>query len=119
MWRISGRSTMHLPPARALSSLGSGLTGVMRSMLSISWVLSSSARHGEMSLGLKMRAADVATVRVKKLRSSTLMARLTGGAAMAGADMSWGCFVFRAARLALDVWPRATFGFEFMFRRQQ
>jgi hypothetical protein len=37
-------------------------------------------RHREMSLELKIRAAEVGTVFWKKLRSSTFMARLTGGA---------------------------------------
>lgn len=35
-----------------------------------------------MSLGLKMRAAEVGMVFWKKLRSSTFMARFTGGANM-------------------------------------
>jgi hypothetical protein len=81
---------MHLPPALALSSLGSDLTGVTRSMSSISRVLRSSARHRDMSLVLKTRAADVGTVRAKKVRSSTLIARLMGGVAMSVTDMDLG-----------------------------
>lgn len=42
----------------------------------------SSLRHRDMSLGLKMRAAEVGMVFWKKLRSSTFMARFTGGANM-------------------------------------
>jgi hypothetical protein len=79
---------MHFPPAFAFSSSGSDLTGVTRSISNISRVLSSSARHRDMSLVLKMRAADVGTVRAKKARSSTLMARLIGGAAMSVADVA-------------------------------
>jgi hypothetical protein len=55
----------------------------------------SSLRHREMSLGLKMRAADVRMVFWKKLRSSTFMARFAGGVNISSVDignlvLAWG-----------------------------
>lgn len=55
-----------------------------------------------MSFGLKMRAADVGIVFWKKLRSSTFMALLTGGANMSGggiADMEDDGGVVRGLKL--------------------
>jgi hypothetical protein len=85
---ISGRSSRHFPPFCARDSSGSGRMGARR-FLRASWLRSSSLRQREMSLVLKMRAAAVGTVFWKKARSSTFMARLTGGANMSGADMGW------------------------------
>jgi hypothetical protein len=54
----------------------------MRLLGSVSLLAVSSLRHRDMSFGLKMRAAEVGMVLWKKLRSSTFMARFTGGANM-------------------------------------
>jgi hypothetical protein len=92
--------------------------GSIRLLGSVSLLAVSSLRHREMSLGLKMRAAEVGMVLWKKLRSSTFMARLTGGANMSvvasGEDIdidtgklrgvAWGC---RGRRLILGI-PRMT-----------
>ena len=66
----------------ALSESGSTLIGSIRLFGSVSLLAVSSLRHRDMSLGLKMRAAEVGMVFWKKLRSSTFMARFTGGANM-------------------------------------
>lgn len=86
----SGRSTRHLLPLRAHSGSASTRIGSTRLLGSVSLLAVSSFRQREMSLGLKMRAAEVGIVFWKKLRSSTFIARLTGGANMSGggsADM--------------------------------
>ena len=84
-WTISGFKTRHLPPFCALSASGSGRTGCMRLLGSVSLLSCSSLRQRAMSWGLKILAADAGTVFWKKLRSSTFMARFTGGANMSSA----------------------------------
>lgn len=69
-------------PLDACSESGSTLIGSMRLLGSVSLLAVSSLRQRDMSLGLKMRAAEVGMVFWKKLRSSTFMARFTGGANM-------------------------------------
>jgi hypothetical protein len=83
----SGRSTRHLPPFCALSGSKSGLIGSTRLFGSVSWLAVNSFRHLEMSLGLKMRAADVSIVFLKKPLSRTFMARAIGGENMSSADI--------------------------------
>lgn len=80
VWTTSGRRSRHLTPCCALSASGSALIGSTRLFGSVSLAAVSSLRHREMSLGLKMRAAEVGMVFWKKLRSSTFIARFTGGA---------------------------------------
>jgi hypothetical protein len=86
LWTTSGRNNRHLPPFVALPRPGSALMGSIRLLGSVSLLAVSSLRHREISLGLKMRAAEVGMVFWKKLRSSTFMARLTGGANMSVVD---------------------------------
>lgn len=72
----------------ACSRSGSALTGSIRLVGSVSLLAVNSLRQREMSLGLKMRAAEVGMVFWKKLRSSTCMARFTGGANMSSGAAS-------------------------------
>lgn len=74
-------------PFCAFSASGSDLIGSTRLLGSVSRLAVSSLRQREMSFGLKMRAAEVGIVFWKKLRSSTFMARFTGGANMSVVDM--------------------------------
>jgi hypothetical protein len=85
LWTISGFKTRHLPPFCALSASGSGRTGSTRLLGSVSLLSCSSLRQRAMSWGLKILAADAGTVFWKKLRSSTFMARFTGGANISSA----------------------------------
>jgi hypothetical protein len=99
----SGRSTKHFVPFCALSVSGSGLIGSTRLLGSVSRLAVSSLRHLEMSLGLKMRAAEVRIVFWKKVRSSTFMARFTGGVNMSSADMDEDC-ICRVVWLLSTAW---------------
>lgn len=78
----SGRRSKHLPPLCARPLSGSALMGSTRLLTSASRLAVSSFRHREISLLLNMRAADVGIVFWKKARSSTFMARFSGGANM-------------------------------------
>ena len=82
VWTTSGRRSRHLLPRDACSESGSTLIGSMRLLGSVSLLAVSSLRQRDMSLGSKMRAAEVGMVLWKKLGSSTFMARFTGGANM-------------------------------------
>lgn len=88
LWTTSGRRSKHLVPFFCVPSVsGSALIGSTRALFRVSRLAVSSVRHREMSLGLKMRAADTGTVFWKKVRSSTFMARLIGGANMSAASV--------------------------------
>jgi len=74
--------------------------GSIRLVGIVSLLAVNSLRQREISLGLKMRAAEVGMVFWKKLRSSTFMARFTGGANISsvvvasGADMDRRLWLF-------------------------
>jgi hypothetical protein len=107
VWMTSGRRSRHLAPLDACSESGSTLIGSIRLLGSVSLLAVSSLRHRDMSFGLKMRAAEVGMVFWKKLRSSTFMARFTGGANMSlvasVADIgSWARGRFQGGRVGLS-----------------
>lgn len=81
----SGFNTRHFTPCAARCASGSVRMGCIRLFGRVSLLSCSSLRQRAMSWGLKILAADAGIVFLKKLRSSTFMARFTGGANMSSA----------------------------------
>ena len=78
---------MHLPPFRAFSSIGSGLTGAIRFCISASLLFSKTFLQSEISLLSSILAAEVGIVFLKNVRSSVLMDRFIGGRNMASSGI--------------------------------
>lgn len=87
LWTTSGRNTKHFPPFCALSLSGSGLIGSTRLVGRVSLLAVSSLRHLEMSLVLKMRAAEVGMVFWKKVLSSFFIDLASGAVNMSVVDI--------------------------------
>lgn len=87
---MSGLRSTHFRPLAASSGSGSGWTDCRRRAASTSLLFSRAFRTSEMSLLLATRAAEMGKVFWKKERSSTRIARLTGGRNMASSDMGAG-----------------------------
>lgn len=82
---------MHLPPLRAFSSTGSGLTGAIRFCISASLLFSKTFLQSEISLLSSILAAEVGIVFLKNARSSVLMDRFIGGRNMASSGIEIWC----------------------------
>ena len=82
---------MHLPPLRAFSSTGSGLTGAIRFCISASLLFSKTFLQSEISLLSSILAAEVGIVFLKNVRSSVLMDRFIGGRNMASSGIEIWC----------------------------